>query len=123
MPIVPQYMNPPAQQGIMQSQHYHQSLQAMEYLGEPQQPLVQQPVIMQSQQMVNAPVPIPTQYAQLYSTPDPNLPPGYQHLVPVPRPPAPSSKMKPKGTKLEVQHDRWYNMNEIVVENIMQTHL
>lgn len=49
--------------------------------------------------------------------------PEQPNFVPVMVPPnmiGAEVKAKP-GTKLEKNHDRWYNMNEIVVENIRQT--
>jgi len=93
-------------------------------LTRPQHPLIlQQPqsMVLEQQQMMTEATPIPKQYNELYSTND-SLPTEYP-LSNVLSKPMPPKEAKPKGTKLETQHDRFYNMNEIVVENIMQTQL
>merc|ERR1719285_729702 len=78
--------------------------------------------MMPNQQLMSNALSVPPQYTQLYNTPD--LPPGFKHLIPLHRPPVTPPEIKPKkGTKMKTQHDRWYNMNEIVVENITQTAL
>jgi len=76
---------------------------------------------MISHQLTTYPSPkpqaIPAQYLNLYSMPE------QSSFVPMMIPPKVTGaevKTKP-GTKLEKNHDRWYNMNEIVVENIRQT--
>jgi len=65
------------------------------------------------QQLYSATQPVPAQYAELYAVPEQ---PGYVPVMAAP-------KIVKTGNKLEKKHDRWYNMNEIVVENIMQTAL
>jgi len=62
---------------------------------------------------------IPVQYLNLYAL---NEQPGFVPLMALPKVAAPE-EIKSPGTKLEKSHDRWYNMNEIVVENIRQAAL
>jgi len=120
----PKYTVPPP---MVVKQFHDQPLQPIivqQPQASPQHPIIlQQPQwrLPEQKQMMTEATPIPKQYNELYFTYD-TLDKEYPLSNDLLKPKL-QTESKPGGTKLETQHDRFYNMNEIVVENIMQTQL